>query len=197
MCDTAYPIHVNELITKASHLLEVSISGNVSLGYDIAEDIPAFAGTASQITQVLINLIINATEAIEEEDGVITATTGMMICNREYLDIDNAAPPVGLIPLPEGRYIFVKVTDTGCGIEADSVERIFEPFFTTKFGGRGMGMPAVDSVQRAWAVERNDSDDKKNRPGREPLSTTKNRFGWFAGKCSGIWVLPFFWLPAA
>jgi signal transduction histidine kinase len=85
-----------------------------------------------------MNLVINASEAIGEKSGVVTLTTGAKYCDVNYLRetfLDDS--------LPEGLYVSLEVTDTGCGMDKETQARIFEPFFTTKFVGRGLGMPAV------------------------------------------------------
>jgi len=90
-------------------------------------------GDASQISQVIMNLVINASEAIGERSGVITISTGAMECSPQYLEKtygdENLAP---------GLYITLEVSDTGTGMDKATQERIFEPFFTTKFTGRGL-----------------------------------------------------------
>jgi CheY-like chemotaxis protein len=90
-----------------------------------------------------MNLVINASEAIGERSGVITISTGAMDCTREYLTetyLDNS--------LVEGLYIWLEVSDTGCGMDKETQNRMFEPFFTTKFTGRGLGMAAVMGIVR-------------------------------------------------
>ena len=131
-----------------AHLLEVSIAKTVVLKYDLAPDLPAFAGDATQIRQVIMNLITNASEAIGEDSGVVSLCTGTMRCDRAYLDSTGAELQLGLDePLPEGDYVFFEVADTGAGMDADTRSRIFDPFFTTKFTGRGLGLSAVLGLQ--------------------------------------------------
>jgi CheY-like chemotaxis protein len=103
--------------------------------------LPAIEADESQLQQVILNLITNANEAIEDKSGVISLTTGMMYASSEYLlsAYTNTA-------LPEGRYIYLEVSDTGCGMDAKTLGRIFDPFFTTKFTGRGLGMSAVVGI---------------------------------------------------
>lgn len=84
-----------------------------------------------------MNLIINASEAIGENDGVISITIGSMMCSRLYLDSYFFNEK-----LAEGKYVFLEVADNGCGMDYETQTRIFEPFFTTKVTGRGLGMAA-------------------------------------------------------
>ncbi|NIA22332.1 MAG: response regulator, partial [Anaerolineaceae bacterium] len=111
--------------------------------YNFAENLPAIEGDATQIRQVIMNLITNASEAIGQASGIISITTGAMQIDRRYLRevyLDEN--------LPEGLYVTLEVADTGCGMEAETRARLFDPFFTTKFAGRGLGMAAVLGIVR-------------------------------------------------
>jgi PAS domain S-box-containing protein len=142
-------ICLNEFFDEMAHLLEVSISKRTKLQYNFTENLPVFEGDPTQVRQIILNLITNASEAIGEEDGTIYLTTGLMECDSHFLDTDNAANPVGIDdPLPPGPYVFLEVVDTGCGMDADTQIKIFDPFFTTKFTGRGLGMAAVLGIIR-------------------------------------------------
>jgi len=101
-------------------------------------------GDSTQIQQIIMNLIINASEAIGDEPGTIWAATGMRECDDEFL----AQSRLDEKP-PAGTYVYVQVTDTGCGMDDATVSKVFEPFFTTKFVGRGLGMSAVLGIVRA------------------------------------------------
>ncbi len=143
------PIDLNEFVDEMGHLLEVSLSKKAALKYSFVDDLPTFKGDATQIRQVIMNLITNASEAIGDESGIITLSTGAMECDRTYLDNTNIALRAGLDePLPEGPYIYLEVADTGCGMDAETIEKIFDPFFSSKFAGRGLGMSAVLGIIR-------------------------------------------------
>ena len=138
------PIDTGRLIEEMARLVEASISKKAVLKYNLAENLPTFDGDVTQIRQVIMNLIINASEAIGDKSGVITLSTGAMDCDRTYLnDINEVQRAILNEPLPEGVYTFFEVADTGCGMDAETIEKIFDPFFTTKFTGRGLGMSAV------------------------------------------------------
>jgi PAS domain S-box-containing protein len=138
------PIDAGNVIREMAHLLEVSISKNAVINYNIIENLPTFDGDVTQIRQVIMNLITNASEAISDKHGVINLSTGVIDCDRAYLDNVNEILRARLDePLPEGVYIYIEVADTGCGMDEKTKERIFDPFFTTKFAGRGLGMSAV------------------------------------------------------
>ncbi len=138
------PIRLDELVREMGHLLEVSISKKAIIRYNFADNLPPADCDATQIRQVIMNLITNASEAIADRSGVISLSTGVMNCDRAYLDSINETLRAGLNePLNPGRYVYIEVADTGCGMDAETIERIFDPFFTTKFTGRGLGMAAV------------------------------------------------------
>ncbi len=143
------PINGNELVEEMAHLLEVSISKKNVLKFNFAENLPIFDGDATQIRQVVMNLITNASEAIGERSGIIALSTGAIHCDRAYLDNVSEMLRAALgEPLPEGVYTYFEVADTGCGMDAETIEKIFDPFFTTKFTGRGLGMSAVLGIVR-------------------------------------------------
>jgi two-component system, cell cycle sensor histidine kinase and response regulator CckA len=131
------------VVEEMAHMLEVSISKKVVLRYDFAPDLPAVSADATQLRQVILNLVVNASEAIGDDSGVIAISTGAQQCDRAYLSdswIDDR--------LPEGLYVTLEITDTGCGMAREIVPKIFDPFFTTKFTGRGLGMAAVLGIVR-------------------------------------------------
>ncbi len=144
---TVENVDVNQILADMNHLLEVSISKKVVLRYDCADSLPAISADATQIRQVVMNLVINAAEATGDRSGVISVSTGAMQCDRNYLD--SAFVPA--TETPEGIYVFVEVSDTGAGMDADTKAKIFEPFFTTKFTGRGLGLAAVQGIVRGHA----------------------------------------------
>jgi len=143
------PIDLNGFIEEMDHLLDVSISKSVVLKYNFADELPSILGDATQIRQILMNLIINASEATEGKSGVICITTGALDCDRKYLDTFAAASLIQHDqPLADGAYVFLEVADTGCGMDRETQDKIFDPFFTTKFTGRGLGMAAVLGIVR-------------------------------------------------
>ncbi len=143
------PIDAGTLVKEMAHLLEVSISKSVVLKYNFTPNLPIFEGDVTQICQIIMNLITNASEAIGDKSGFIALSTGAMTCDRAYLDDVDAVLRASLErPLPEGAYAYFEVTDTGCGMNTNTMEKIFDPFFTTKFTGRGLGMSAVLGIVR-------------------------------------------------
>jgi CheY-like chemotaxis protein len=136
-------LNLSSIVDEMSHLLEVSISRRARIEYHFAPGLPAIEADATQIRQVIMNLITNASDAVAENGGVISLRTGLLHANAGYLAhtyIDS--------DLPEGDYVFVEVADTGGGMDEDTRQRIFDPFFTTKFTGRGLGLAAVLGIVR-------------------------------------------------
>jgi len=136
-------LNLTAVVEEMTHMLEVSISKKAVMRFNFSPGLPSIEADATQIRQVLMNLVINASEAIGEQSGVIAINTGAMDCDSAYLSetwIDDR--------LPEGLYVYVEVADTGCGIEKEQIRKIFDPFFTTKFTGRGLGMAAVLGIVR-------------------------------------------------
>ncbi|MCK4340867.1 MAG: PAS domain S-box protein [Phycisphaerae bacterium] len=136
-------LDLNEVVNEITHLLEVSISKKVVLKYNFAENLPAIEADATQIRQVIMNLITNASEAIGEKSGVISISTGALDCDRAYLNKTNLDED-----LSPGLYVYIEVADTGCGMDGETCRKIFDPFFTTKFTGRGLGLAAVMGIVR-------------------------------------------------
>ena len=100
-------------------------------------------GDATQLRQVIMNLVINASEAIGDKSGFIAVNTGLTRADRNYL-----AGAYFAGELPEGDYISLEISDNGGGMTPEVLEKIFDPFFTTKFTGRGLGLAAVLGIVR-------------------------------------------------
>lgn len=137
-------ISLRDLIDETRHMLKTSISKNCLLNLCLAQELPPLHGDAAQLRQILMNLVINASEAIGDRSGVITISTGAMECSEEYLKDGYVVEPG-----EPGMYVWFEVSDTGCGIDRESIGRLFEPFYTTKFTGRGLGLSAVVGIVRA------------------------------------------------
>ncbi|HEX8295155.1 MAG TPA: PAS domain S-box protein [Chthoniobacteraceae bacterium] len=136
-------LDLNAVIQDTARLLQVSISKRAVLKFDLAEGLPVVLGDATQLRQVVMNLIINASEAVAEKSGFISLSTGLTRADRAYLAGSYFAPD-----LPEGDYVYLEVADNGAGMSQEVLSRIFDPFFTTKFTGRGLGLAAVLGIVR-------------------------------------------------
>lgn len=136
-------IDLGAIVEEMVHLLQISILKKVVLKLDVSKAIPHVEADATQVRQVVMNLVTNASEAIGDRSGVVQIATGVMECDRSYLKetyLDDN--------LPEGLYSFIEVSDTGVGMPEATKTRIFDPFFTTKFTGRGLGLAAVLGIVR-------------------------------------------------
>jgi len=136
-------INLNHVITEITQLLQVSISKNATLRFNLDPQLPPIEGDVTQVRQVMMNLIVNASDAIGDRQGTISLCTGVVKADRDYLNGNFMAPE-----LPEGRYVFVEVADDGAGMSKETQDKIFDPFFTTKFTGRGLGLAAVLGIVR-------------------------------------------------
>ena len=137
------PIDLSALVQEMLNMLQLSISKKASLKLNLTHDIPATRADATQVRQVVMNLITNASEALEEKSGIIAVTTGVKECDQSYLQTADLTevPPAGL-------YVYLEVADTGCGMDLETRTKIFDPFFSTKFTGRGLGLAAVLGIVR-------------------------------------------------
>lgn len=138
------PVDLNALIQELGRLLEVSIGKNAKVEYRLAEQLLPVLADATQIRQVVLNLLTNAAEAMPAADGRITVTTAC----RHVADAELEGMVLGQA-LEAGTYISFEVADTGCGMDSNTVARMFDPFFTTKFAGRGLGLAAVMGIVRS------------------------------------------------
>lgn len=137
------PLSLNELVKEMVHLLAVTISKKVRLQYEFCTELAPVSGDATQIRQIIMNLITNAAESYGEGNGQVLVRTGREYCDAVYLKGTQLGHD-----LPEGSYCFIEVSDFGSGMDADTLARIFDPFFTTKFTGRGLGLAAVLGIVR-------------------------------------------------
>jgi PAS domain S-box-containing protein len=135
---------LNMLVAEISALLNVTIAKSTTLQYGLAPQLPAIEGDATQLRQVVMNLVINAAEAIGEAPGTITITTSVRHVDQVYLATMWLAPE-----LPDGDYVVLEVADTGLGMDSVTLAKMFDPFFTTKFTGRGLGLAAVLGIVRS------------------------------------------------
>ena len=135
---------LSSLVKEMRHLLQTVIPKNVAVEFNLAENLPPIEADSSQIQQVFLNLVTNAADAIGEENGFISITTGTLEVSDDY-----AYQAIWDESLDPGLYTYVEVTDSGCGMDDETRSRIFEPFFTTKETGRGLGLAAVLGIVRA------------------------------------------------
>jgi PAS domain S-box-containing protein len=132
------PVQLSHLVSEMVHLIQVSISKKIELELELSENLPAIKAEPGQLRQIILNLVINASEAIEDNRGRIVVRTAMTYSDQQYLQ--NTLLANDLTP---GDYVLLEVTDNGKGMNAETCQRIFDPFFSTKVQGRGLGLAAV------------------------------------------------------
>jgi PAS domain S-box-containing protein len=140
----ARPVHLGQLLQEMASFLKTVIGARVSLHLDVAPDVPWVQGDPAHLRQLLLNLTVNAAEALGEVPGTVGVGVSGQHITRDFFQSGYRG-----VDLPEGDYLCVEVSDNGCGIPPENLERIFEPFFTTKFPGRGLGLAAVLGIVRA------------------------------------------------
>jgi two-component system cell cycle sensor histidine kinase/response regulator CckA len=131
-------LDLSELVRGTAALLEVTLSKNTKLDLRLAAGLPPVLADPTQLRQIVMNLVINAADAITGRAGLITVTTFIRAADTALL-----RSALGNPDLPPGSYVGLEVTDNGSGMTPETITRIFEPFFTTKFSGRGLGLSAV------------------------------------------------------
>lgn len=137
-------IDLNAVVKEMGSLLDVSISKKVSIQYSLTDHIPMIRGDVSQIRQVVMNLITNASEAIGDQPGVIAISIHSV--DLKDGELESSFPGSAL---PGGRYVRLEVSDTGAGMSRETMSKIFDPLFTTKVTGRGLGLAALlNAVER-------------------------------------------------
>lgn len=138
-------LDMGELVQSTCDLVRASLPKNVVLTVHPERDLPAVSGDAGQMQQVVMNLVMNAGEAIDQTTG------GRVRVKITRVDVTAArVQKIELITgnLTAGRYIVIEIQDSGCGMDEETREKIFDPFFTTKFTGRGLGLSAVQGIIR-------------------------------------------------
>jgi PAS domain S-box-containing protein len=139
------PVNLNILVQEMTDLLSVSISKKAAIRLELAPALPDVNADPAQMQQLVMNLVTNASEALDPEaGGSITLRTGLQVLDATY--IHSLLPA---IPIPPGRYVVLEVSDTGSGMSRKILDRIFDPFFTTKFTGRGLGLSALMGILRS------------------------------------------------
>jgi len=135
-------VDLSALVAEMSSMLEVSVAKKATLVRELAPRLPTLLGDATQIRQVVMNLVLNGSEAIAGR-GTVVVSTGAGVYEAEaFAQSAAGGNPKG------GSYVFVEVRDDGVGMDAATLGQMFDPFFTTKFVGRGLGMAAVLGIVR-------------------------------------------------
>ncbi|HEY7391125.1 MAG TPA: ATP-binding protein [Bryobacteraceae bacterium] len=137
------PLDLSHEVTRIATLIQASIPKRVELQLNLVENLPLMQADGGQIQQLIMNLVINAAEAITADTGTVSVSTTVEKLGEARLEGNmfpqNAQP---------GSYVVLSVADNGCGMNEETKRKIFDPFFTTKFIGRGLGLSAVLGIVR-------------------------------------------------
>jgi PAS domain S-box-containing protein len=153
------PVSIPRIIHDTCELVRASVPKSVRILDKTEDDVPMIETNTGQMQQIVMNLVINASEAIGEEPGNVTVTA-----SREYIEGGDTANILGY-PISRGEYVRIEVSDTGHGMDENTRKQIFDPFFTTKFTGRGLGLAAVHGIVRSI----NGAIDVQSTPGNGSL----------------------------
>ncbi len=137
-------VDISDLVSRSKQLLGASVPKRVNLVFNLSKDLPAVEEDPSHVEQILMNLVINAGEAIAPKiGGRIEVSTGLSEITPE---IARQQSRYEVVP---GTYVWLEVRDNDGGMDEATLSRIFDPFFSTKFTGRGLGLAAVDGIVRS------------------------------------------------
>lgn len=139
----ARQLQLNDLLSDMKPLFESAVAKNADLKLHLRDNLPPIDADPSHVRQVVLNLVTNASDAITDNQGVITIRTSKINASRAYLDgafLDE--------DIPEGEYVLLGVSDTGIGMDQETRSKMFDPFFSAKASGRGLGLAAVLGIVR-------------------------------------------------
>ncbi len=147
---------LSDLVRKMAQLIKSSISKKAVLSLQLDPDLPAINGDMTQVQQIVMNLLINASESLENEAGSIS-----VICEVRECTSDNLLNAYFGQKAPAGDCVYLEVSDNGCGIDNEVLSKIFDPFFSTKFAGRGLGLAATMGIIESHDAAINVTSDGK------------------------------------
>ena len=137
------PINMSMMVDEMVKMLHSGIKNNVTVELNLRDELVVIADN-SQIQQVIMNLVINAAEAIGDLNGTVIISLSKVDIFEDQTEKDYSNTPISV-----GSYICLEVTDNGCGMDKETRNRIFEPFFTTKFTGRGLGISSTLGIVKS------------------------------------------------
>ncbi len=137
------PHSLNQILEGMNDLVKVTVPKKITLRFDLERSLPPIEADATQVQQVILNLLSNAAEAMDGREGTIRVTTHAQQLTPEDLSTEFRGQD-----LQPGSFVILQVSDTGCGMSPDVQARIFDPFYTTKATGRGLGLSAVLGILR-------------------------------------------------
>jgi PAS domain S-box-containing protein len=136
-------LNLSDYVRRLAPQIEPLVGGPVELKFDLAPELPPVQADASQIRELLMNLVNNGVEAIGQRAGRVTVATRLVPVDQPYTH-----GPLLHEEVQPGVYVALEVSDTGSGMNKETVSRMFDPFFTTKFPGRGMGLAVAQGIVR-------------------------------------------------
>jgi len=138
------PIKLQPMVKESLKMLRASLPSTIAIKDNIHSQCGVVLGDASQIHQIVMNLCTNAFHAMEKTGGVLSVSLTSVT--------HEGASTFGGTSLPPGEYAKLTVSDTGCGIAPDIIDKIFEPYFTTKEQGKGtgMGLAIIDGIVKSY-----------------------------------------------
>jgi len=131
---------VSNMVKEMSQLLEVSLTKGVGIEYHLSEDLPRIQIESVHMQQLLINLIMNANEAMQQLSGNIKISTGTMLVDEHTTGFKSKSTPCA------GTYVYLEVVDNGCGMDKETQAKLFDAFYTTKGTGHGLGMCTILNI---------------------------------------------------
>ena len=137
-------VNLSALVSETLTLIGAALGGAVRLNLSISPALPFVEADPSQLQQIIMNLAINAAEAVDNK-GEVSVRTGTA-------ELDGMRHQTDVLPgtaVPAGRYVFLEVRDSGGGMDPATLQQIFDPFFTTKSAGRGLGLASVLGIVRS------------------------------------------------
>lgn len=137
-------IDINKIVRENAELFRSAAPRNIILTVDAGDGLPQIMADPGQIQQVVMNLIANAAEAVGTKPGMVKLTTGVMECDDDFILKSRLVEKP-----PPGRFCYIQVSDNGCGMGEETLQRLFDPFFTTKCTGRGLGLAATQGIVRS------------------------------------------------
>jgi PAS domain S-box-containing protein len=136
-------LDLNQLIYETSSLIETALPNRTELQLELGDPLLLLEADRGQIQQVVMNLVINAAEALPDGGGYVRITTASQIITA----VDDSNIYMGA-NLPPGHYVALQVCDNGTGMDPKTLSRIFDPFFSTKVQGHGLGLAATLGIIR-------------------------------------------------
>ncbi|MBE2220825.1 MAG: hypothetical protein IAF02_04760 [Anaerolineae bacterium] len=152
-------INLNDIVVDVVGLVEAVLLTGLNIDLNLSRSLPQIEASQTHLQQIVMNLLINAAEAIDDPvGGEIRISTGK--CQKSSWQ--NTCGFVDFGEMPPGDYIFVQISDNGKGIQKEMLGKIFDPFFSTKPSGRGLGLSTIMDIVQSY----HGYIQVKSKPGR-------------------------------